>query len=262
MLAPLKAKRKEGEPNYPIGSVDRALRLIVLFRTRKILRLSDVADELGVARSTAHRLMAMLEFYDFAIQDPVTRLYEAGPSLVDVGLSAVVGMDIRTAARPALLELSEALGETVNLVILRARKAITIDSIEGDRAVRIGSRAGKTLPAHCTAAGKASLAMLPPETFSELYSEERLMGLTKSSIRSRAALKQALAKVRSRGFATNFGESEVGVNSVGAAIVDRLGNLRGAFSVSVPASRLRPREVEALAGPLMRQAKRFGRSLA
>src|SRR5450432_2337348 len=99
-------------PQYPIESVDNALRLLLMFRDRGEIRLSEAREALGVAQSTAHRLMAMLAYHDFVRQDPGSRAYRAGPALIDVGLSVVRAMDIRAIARPHLEALMQQVGET------------------------------------------------------------------------------------------------------------------------------------------------------
>ena len=75
-------------PAYPIASVDHALRLLMLFRDRPRVRLSEASEYLGVAHSTAHRLMAMLAYHGFVRQEPGSRAYLAGPALVEIGLAA------------------------------------------------------------------------------------------------------------------------------------------------------------------------------
>src|SRR5215218_8429335 len=91
---------KEDE-RYPIASVDNALRLVLLFGESSAVRVADAAAHLGVARSTAHRLIRMLAFHGFVRQDPSSRAYVAGRALIDVGLSVVSRMDLRAVARPA-----------------------------------------------------------------------------------------------------------------------------------------------------------------
>ena len=71
------------EPAYPIRSVDNALRLIRLFNERDTLRLTDACGYLGVAHSTAHRLLAMLVHHGFVQQDPQSRTYRPGPTLLE-----------------------------------------------------------------------------------------------------------------------------------------------------------------------------------
>jgi DNA-binding IclR family transcriptional regulator len=72
-IAAAQAGPRRATPAYRLSSVDHALELLLLFRSRPALRVSEVAAELDVARSTAHRLLGMLVYRQFAVQDPVTR---------------------------------------------------------------------------------------------------------------------------------------------------------------------------------------------
>lgn len=227
------------EPTYPISSVDNALRLLLLFRERKSIRLSDASQYLGVANSTAHRLLAMLVHHEFVEQDPGQRTYVAGPALVEIGLAAVRGMDLRTSARPVLEELAARSGETALLSRLEGDTVVCLDSIESKKALRVATQAQLTLPAHCTASGKALLAVLPNEEFRRLYpARVRLPGPTVKTIRNRAALERALDEVRERGFATSEEESEEGLSSIAAVVRDSRGRVVAALSVSGPVSRI------------------------
>jgi DNA-binding IclR family transcriptional regulator len=102
-----------------LGSVDNALRLIRLLGTRGELRVSEAATLLDTSRSTAYRLLSMLEDHRFAEQDPATKVYAAGPALLEVGLSALASIDIRAIARPAMEQLVAEVDETAHLVILQ-----------------------------------------------------------------------------------------------------------------------------------------------
>ena len=126
------------EPAYPIASVDNALRLLMLFRAEPRVRLSDASEHLGVAHSTAHRLMAMLAYHGFVRQEPDSRAYVAGPALVEIGLAAVRQLDIRRHARPVLESLASSLGETVHLAVLEGGNVRYLDAVESSRALRVG----------------------------------------------------------------------------------------------------------------------------
>src|SRR5262245_10249896 len=99
-----------GRPAYPIESVDNALRLLLVIEREGRTRVSDAAEVLGVAVSTAHRLLAMLEHHGFARQDPATRAYLPGPALVRIGLSAVRDLELRAIAHPYLEALRDETG--------------------------------------------------------------------------------------------------------------------------------------------------------
>src|SRR5215469_14345956 len=143
------------EPAYPIASVNNALRLLLLFRSQPRVRLSEASEHLGVAHSTAHRLLAMLAYHGFVRQEQDSRAYIAGPALVEIGLAAVSQLDIRRHARPALERLAGTLGETVHLAVLEGGNVRYLDAIESSRALRVAARTGWGPGAGCTASGRA-----------------------------------------------------------------------------------------------------------
>jgi len=228
----------QNKPAYPLGSVDNALRLLSLLGEGDPLRVSEAAATLGTARSTAHRVLAMLEYHGFARQDVRTKAYTAGPALIRLGQSAVEGLDLRGLARPVLERLSGEVGETVHLVKLQGAAVLFLDSVETSRGLRVGSRVGRVMPAHCTAAGKAILAQLPADELNALYADGWLEGMTPRSLSSLEELETALEAVRRRGFATNFGESEDDVAAVAVAIPVAGGIPRASITVSAPLTRM------------------------
>ncbi|UGS34402.1 IclR family transcriptional regulator [Capillimicrobium parvum] len=247
-------------PAYPIESVDNALRLLLTYRDRTAIRVSEAGEAMGVAPSTAHRLLAMLQYHGFVTQDEQSRAYLAGPALVDLGLAVVGRMDIRDAARPHLEALCRDVGETVHLAVLRDNEVLFVDSVETTKAVRVGSRTGETMPAHCTSIGKALLAELPADRLRELYPTPRIKGRTEKSISTRARLERELEDIRAVGYATNFGESESELSAVGMAIQGAVGT-RAAVSISAPVSRLDGEAIRALAGPLGACVEQIGAEL-
>jgi DNA-binding IclR family transcriptional regulator len=224
-------------PQYPIESVDNALRLLWLIGERGSLRLTDAGEYLEVASSTAHRLLAMLQYRGFVQQNRLSRAYEPGPILDRVAFSLLRRLDIRERARPVLERLNAELQETVHIGRLEGRMVHFVDSIESPRAVRVGSRLGQAMLAHCTSTGKAMLAQLSDSELVRLYPEPRLEQLTSASIGSRDTLLEVLKEVRRRGYATSKEESEEGVTSVAMAL-PRSTRHPMALNVSVPVSRM------------------------
>lgn len=228
------------QPQYPIESVDRALRLLLMFRDERELRVSAVREALGVGQSTAHRLLAMLVAHRFATQDPETRAYLPGPALAEVGLAVVQGMTLRAAARRTLEHLAADTGETVHLGLLEGGSVRFVDGVESERALRVGLRVGRTLPLHATSVGKAMLAGLPEDTVKNLYTGARLPAVTSCTVTRRTDLLRELTRVREHGFASSHEESEDGVGSTGVAIQDPAGAVLGGLSVAAPMGRLSP----------------------
>jgi DNA-binding IclR family transcriptional regulator len=226
-------------PAYPIASVNNALLLLLLFREQPRVRLTDACKYLGVAHSTAHRLLAMLAHHGFVQQEPVTRAYIAGPALVEVGLAVVGSLNVREQARPIMEELAAELAETVHLGVLEGTQVRYVDGVESERALRVVTRTGTLAPAHCTSLGKALLAQMTDEQVSELYptSAEPFVARTDKSITTQAGLLKELAKARGRGYAVNAGETEDDVGSVAIAFRDFAGR-PAAVAVAAPTSRL------------------------
>lgn len=224
-------------PAYSLQSVDNVLRLLQMLRDSGGVRLKDVAEELEVAPSTAHRLLAMLVYRGFAVQDD-SRRYLAGPGLgVSVPESGSQSR-LRTLVQPYLELLSERVGETTNLMVRVGTTVRFLSTVEGAGLLRVGDRRGAVLPAAATSAGKVLLSWLPEEDLVRLFrtSSARTVGeyLDEAAFGS---FVRSLAMTRSVGLAFNREEAEHGVSAVACAVRDPGGYALAALSVSVPAHR-------------------------
>lgn len=224
-------------PQYPIESVDNALQVLVLLGEQSELRLTDVSRHLGVASSTAHRLLAMLQYRGFVQQDGATRGYTRGPALERIALGILRRLDVRARARPVLEQLNAQLRETVHLGRLDGSEVHFLEAVESTQALRVGSRLGWSMPAHCTSTGKALLAQLSTQELSRRYPDETLPRLTPRSIGTRTELLADLERVRAQGHAASREESEEGVCSLAVAL--NPGRRPGyAVNVALPAPRM------------------------
>jgi DNA-binding IclR family transcriptional regulator len=245
-----------------ISSVDNALRLLALLGERRVLRVAEVAELLNVARSTAHRLLSALRAHGFAVQDRSNGAYRPGPILSEIGLAAIARVDIRQVARPALEDLRDRTQETVSLSLLEGRDVRFVDCIEGTRSVRVGSRTGIALPAHCTAGGKVLLAALSPAELTRRYADQDLPVRTENSVDDWSSLEGELAEVRRDGYAVNLEEGEYGVSAVAAALRDVTGAPLAAVAVVAPAGRLDAETARDLAPMVLRSARTVEERLA
>jgi DNA-binding IclR family transcriptional regulator len=234
-------------PQYPIESVDNALKVLLLLGERSELRLTDVAEYLHVATSTAHRLLAMLQYRGFMRQDPRTKVYLPGTALTGVAFSILQRFDVRGVMHPFVESLNRELAETVHLAILDGSLVRFIDAIESPQATRVGSRLGRVMPANCTSTGKALLSTLTTAELERLYPAQELPTLTKNSIATRDALEQELDHVRRLGYATSNQESEDGVCSVAVPLAPGQAPMRLALNVAVPVHRMNKALTERIA---------------
>lgn len=239
-----------------LTSVDNALRLLQLVQQRRVLRVAEAATELGVARSTAHRLLNALRHRGFVEQDRPNSVYRPGWSLRELGLAAVAQFDIRQIARPVMDELRDTTQETVSLMVLEGRSVRFVECVESPRSVRVGTRTGLVLPAHCTAGGKAILAALPDIELGRRYPDRELESRTAASINDWDLLGDELAGIRRLGYAINIGESETGISAVGVALLDPIGAPLGSLNVAVPGTRMATVADGEAVAPVLLQAQR------
>jgi DNA-binding IclR family transcriptional regulator len=241
--APAAASPDAGTARYPIASVANAARLISLLSEDSRLKLSDVSSRLGVSLSAAHRLLTTLEDEQLLMQDTTTRCYGPGPKLVAVADAVSSGRSRWNFARPYLEELSSRVGGTVNIMTLHGTDVAFVESVEAPTAVRVGSRLGAIMPAHCTSGGKALLARLTDDELAERYGHAPLQRMTNHSAGTLEQLRTELRRTSKQGYATNFGESEPDVSGVAIAVD---GVEPYAVAVSAPSPRLAPARVKEL----------------
>jgi DNA-binding IclR family transcriptional regulator len=223
----------KNRPAYAIASVDHALLLATVLQLEGPVTVSEAAERLGVARSTAHRLLGMLCYRDFAVQDD-DRRYRAGPVLARSRGAGSDAARLRTVAVPHLAELAEAVDETTNLTVLTGRHVRFLASVECQQALRVTTREGMAFPAHLTSGGLAMLAALPRDDLEARYAATDVVD--DDDVPSLPALRRQLAIVRDRGFALNDGRTEKGIVAIGRAVNDAAGAV-AAVSVSMPSIR-------------------------
>ncbi|GAA2204630.1 IclR family transcriptional regulator [Nonomuraea monospora] len=245
----------KNRPPYALGSVDNALLVLHMLRDRGRVQVTDVAGELGIARSTAHRLLSMLVYRDFAVRDE-DHTYLPGPFLASApaipGGSAL--RDLRARARPAMESLCARVQETVNLMVRVGTEVRFLDSVECPRLRHVTDRRGTILPARLASGGKALLAALPPDEVLALYPD-----LTP---RDRAALTRELDEIRLSGLALNIEGTERGVSAVGAAVRNGGGVAVAALSISIPSDRFAPEELGTYVEELRHAVSEAERALA
>jgi DNA-binding IclR family transcriptional regulator len=216
----------KNKPPYALESVDNALRLVQMLRDQGELRVSQAAEELGIARSTAHRLLAMLVYRNFA-EHGDNHTYVPGQALSAPPLRNEAARRLREAIAPYAESLRDRSGETVNLMVLQGTQVRFLYSAESDQALRVSNRQGTVLPAWLASGGQALLADLPPSASAGLP----LDGLAH------------IEAARRRGYGENIEETESGVCAVGMSVHGTTGEPVAALAISVPSVRYRDSRV-------------------
>lgn len=217
-------------------AVVRTLDILELFlKGPGALSTADVIRETGVPRSTAHELLTTLTTRGYLRKDEATGRYSLGVTLLHLGSAYSERFDLLGAANLAARALSDRLRETASVAILQGTSVFYLAKVERRAALAIPSGIGQRLPASCTAIGKALLSAVPDEVLVTMYPDaENLPVMTERSIATLPGLLAELAAIRSRGYATEQGESTPGLRCVAALVHDVDGNAAAAISTSVP----------------------------
>lgn len=226
-------------PNYQVRSVQRALTLLRTFLPHDgELSAAELSKETGLDPSTVFRLMVTLEAQGFVEVNHATAKYRPGVVLLELGSRFIKNNDIRYRSIGHLERLRNAFGETVHLTILDGNEVVYLEKLAGLHPIGfMSSRVGDRNPAHCTGVGKALLAYLSDEQIAQRYPDRRLKRYTDQTITDLEALRAELGRVRSRGYAIDLEEHEVGVKCVAAPTFDHK-EIAAAVSVSGPVDRM------------------------
>jgi DNA-binding IclR family transcriptional regulator len=218
----------------PIASVARAMALLdALCESEEGLGVNELARRIGVSPSTASRLLGTLELSGMVQRDG-RGPFRLGLQLVTLADRVLSRLDLRSLARPVLVELMERTGETATLSVPGEREAITVDSVPSRSSVVSMARLGRPSVAHATAVGKVMLAF----GGGPLPRERELGALTDRTITDREKLALEVLAVRRRGYGTVFGEREVDVNAIAAPVFDRESRLAAILGLQGPAGRV------------------------
>lgn len=226
-----------GQYAHGVQSVDRAVTSLEYLARAGWSGVTEIAEALGVHKSTASRLVGTLERRGLVIQHEDTGKYHLGFGLVHLARSVAVGFDLKQRARPVCERLADETGETVVLAVADGHTVVNIDQIIPQSGIVSMSWMGRRTPLHCTANGKALLAHLPAGQREEILASphERL---TPSTVVERTALEAQVDAVLRDGYAFALEEFEEGLNAVAAPILATDGELLGSLSVSAPSWRL------------------------
>jgi DNA-binding IclR family transcriptional regulator len=248
---------------YELQGLDRVVAILDFVGASDCsLSLAEICQRMGLHKSTAHRALMALERTGMIERAPANR-YRLGLKLYDMGNRAVEQIDLRSRLHPHLRKLALRVGETVHLGVLHKTRVVYIDKIEPiNRRVCVSSRTGTSNPVYSTSLGKAILAFLPAEETGQIISRIQFTGFTSKTLASPEELREALERVRRRGYAVDDEEMEIGTRCVGAPILDGTRRPVAAVSVSGSATRLAAHCVPAIAQHVIRSAQEISSALS
>jgi IclR family transcriptional regulator, pca regulon regulatory protein len=216
-------------------SLERGLAILKCFTTeRPVLGIADIADRLGMSRSTTHRYVITLVALGYLEQN-ASRKYRLGLRPTNLGTSALDSTGLGDPARPHLEELQRSTEYSVGLGVLDGAQVIYVDHL---RNLRYGYavdgpnvRVGVRVPAYCTSIGKLLLAFLPEEDRDNILAQNGHTRRTKHTA-TKKKLRQQLTEIPTLGYAISDEEFYPGARSLAVPVRDDTGVV-GAVNLSV-----------------------------
>ena len=253
------------EPRYS-QSLERGLAILSCFTPKRpVLGIADIADELGMSRSTTHRYVITLLALGY-LEQGASRKYRLGLRVTDLGMSALNSTGLREHAGPYLEELRQRTSYTISLAVLDGSEVLYVDRARSFRrnqgTVNVDLRIGSRLPAYCTAMGKLLLANLPESDQRELIGSIKLAKQGPNTITSKKALREELGEVRDANFAVDDEELAKDLFSIAAPVRNESRDVVAAVDIAVPSSMISLGElVDALGPHLVTTADRISARL-
>ncbi|GAW65340.1 iclR family transcriptional regulator [Geoanaerobacter pelophilus] len=234
-------------------SVSRALDVLEQFLLDDHeIGLTELSRRLKLPKNNIFRLLATLQLRNYVSRDPVTERYQLGFMTVELAQRALWQRGLG-GARKVMERLVRQCNETTCVSIMSDYSVINLDSVECDHNLRVMPTLGVQLPAYCTAPGKSFMAHFGEEAIAKYTSINRFERHTPHTITDAESWMDQLREIAQQGYAVEFEELNLGVNSVGAPIRDYTSRVIGAVSMLGPSQRFHPERIEQELAPLLKQ---------
>ncbi len=256
------AGKKSGQTTAKVQSLTRGITLLErLAESEDGAALTDLAQQVGLAPSTTHRLLISFQEHQFVRNDP-----ELGKWYIDVGAFTVGNAflhhrDYLAQSRPVMHHLMEQTGETVNLALLDEGKAVFAAQVESREMMRMVVKLGSRAPLHASGVGKAFLATMSDEEITDVFHRHGLPRVTANTLSSPESLRENLTQVQQQGYAVDDEEHAVGLRCVAATVHDEQGAALAALSLSGPKARIPDERIPQLGLQITRSADEITRRI-
>ena len=246
------------EPATGTLVIDRGAQLLALVLDSDAPRgLTELAEDAGLPKSTASRLLGALERHGLVEQQGERGRFRPGPALLRFASRGSAGRNLVELADRPMAALAEATGETINLAVAGPTGVEHLAQVESRHYLSTSQWVGRHVPYHCSANGKVLLAY----GAARAQQEGTLEPLTSRTVVEPAQLASELETVRREGFAAATDELELGLSAVAAPVMDESGRVVAALSVSGPTLRLTPRRIAELRPIVIKQARALSKAL-
>lgn len=252
----------EKETKNPVQSAERIFQVMEMLAENGEMGLMEISAALNLHKSTVHRLLMSLVYMGYAKQDEVSQKYMLSYKIVNMAGKIIERMDILQVARPYLERLSDLSGETVHLVQREGNQILYIYKIEAKvGTIRMVSHVGMIHPMYCSGVGKAIMATLPEREVKQIWNESIIEKKTDKTVTDYEEMLKILEEVKVNGYALDDEENEKGVRCIAACLHGYQNEVKYAFSISGPTSRMTRERVKELAVDVKKVQEELSREL-
>lgn len=246
----------------PIQVADRLFQAVELLAENGGIGLAQFSKELGLNKSTAHRILSSLIHMDYVRQNADTGEYALTFKLVGIANKIVSMSEISSCARPFLEALMEKARETVHLVEIDKTEAVYIDKVESvSNSIRMVSKIGSRIPLYCSGVGKAIAATWEDEKIRQMWDESRIQSMTAHTITDFSLFMDKIRQIQKDGYATDDEENEEGVRCVAVALQGAKKEAEYAISISAPVSRMSNERIMKLSSYILQTKSELEKAL-
>ena len=219
----------------PATTVTKLCRVMEQFQERPSFGITDLARRTELLPSDVHRILTSLRAFGYVEQDPETKKYRLGFSLLRLGLTVFRRNQLREKAHPVLVRLSQKIEAATYLALLDERelKVILVDQVEGPNAPVFMDNLGGSERLHCTALGKIIMANVSRDLALSALEKSRLTRCTRHTITDISILQQQFEEIRRLGYAVDREEYTNGVCCLASPLRDQGGSVIGAIGTSM-----------------------------
>jgi IclR family KDG regulon transcriptional repressor len=244
---------KEPDKKAPVTSLVKALRVLDSFSLEQPEQgVTEIAERLGINKSTVYNILSTCEAMGYVQQDPHTRRYRLGLHILRLGQVVREGMDLRRVVLPIMERVRDHYREAVHFSVELNGQVVYLETVQPSERSVASLTVGKSAYMHCTGVGKAILAHMPLAQAQAIISEQGMARYTKNTITDLAELEKELEKIRQQGYAIDNMEYEWGIRCIAVPIRNESGDVRASMSISGPSERLPLETIAEMAQPLIR----------
>jgi DNA-binding IclR family transcriptional regulator len=239
----------------------RGIEILSILERKGSAAISEIAEELGVNKSSASRLVNTLTKYDMVRLDPANKKYRLGFRILFLSDGIRRTINVASTARPYMYKISDVTQASVHLAAQSNGLCYVIDQVRSKRVYNLSAHIGMIEPWHCSAVGKCVLAYLPSSIVEAILQKHELTPYTEHTITDPVKLKEELSKIRKQGYAIDNEEMVLGVHCIAAPVFSHNGQVNHCIGTSGPVAQINQSNIREYTQIIMRYTRQISEEL-